>query len=114
MMSRCEPHEPDTGLMLNDSLNIGPSRRVTILVTVILLPLAAVFALLGCWLIACGMASVLGALFVGHLEAAGIILFLGFVSLIASTVMLSVLIMLIGHRREHESFVEIRRNNSRT
>ena len=114
MLPQRQSHERDTGPVPNDSLNIGRSRRVTVLAIVICLPLAAVFAFLGCWLIAGGLASIPGALFVGHLEVTGIILFLGFISLVVSTVMLSVPIVLVGRRREYESFNEIRRRTSRT
>jgi hypothetical protein len=114
MLPQRQSHEHATRHVRNDSLDIGPSRRVTVLATVICFPFAAFFAFLGCWLVAGGVASVPGAIFVGHLEATGIILFLGFISLLVSAVMLSVPIVLIGRRREYESFTELRRRNSRT
>ncbi len=42
----------------------------------------------------------LGAIFVGHLEATGIILLLGFISLLASTAMFALAIVLVGRYRE--------------
>ncbi len=86
--------------MSNDYPDLAPSRRGTILASVICLPLAVAFALLGCCLIALGLASVIGMFWVGHVEVSGIFVLLGFISLIIAVGICAVPIVLVIRRHE--------------
>ena len=97
----------------NDLADLGPSRRVTVLATVICWPLAAAFSLLGCGLVLYALCSLLGMFFVGHLEATAILLLLGLVSFVVAAFLCAVPIVLISRRWEAASFIESRPKNDR-
>jgi hypothetical protein len=70
--------------------------------------LSAGLAVLGGWLVVCGLVSAPGAFFVAHLKVSGIMLLLGFISLLVSGVMFAVPIVLVGRRREAQSLAALR------
>ncbi len=92
-----------------NSADLTRPRWILLSATVICVLLAVAFALVGVWLVFGGLASVLGAIFVGHLEATGIILLLGFISLLASTAMFALAIVFVGRYRESQPSVPRRR-----
>ena len=85
-----------------DRFHLAWSRSVAILATIICLALSLGFALLGGWLVVCGVGALLGALFIGHGQTIVVLVTLGLTSLAVAVGLCAVPIVLINRSRSQD------------